>query len=200
MSEWNAAYYGSGLKLNEEEFINFFKQYLACNPKEMEKALEYSGEEFDPGAAYEPDEAFDLTTEAYSDCGYIPSDLSGTEVTMDPKSEERFGIVRISDDDIYDGMRFMPYRVNDKFNVPHNMKNGAETENPEFVDWIDLRAETSYMIFCEIPLDGPMSFVKRPYDSYEDFVNEFRHKMERYLPKDFDWDAHLGRFNYSAYC
>ena len=154
----------------------------------------------DPGAAYEPDEAFDLTTEAYSDCGYIPSDLSGTEVTMDPKSEERFGIVRISDDDIYDGMRFMPYRVNDKFNVPHNMKNGAETENPEFVDWIDLRAETSYMIFCEIPLDGPMSFVKRPYDSYEDFVNEFRHKMERYLPKDFDWDAHLGRFNYSAYC
>ena len=87
-----------------------------------------------------------------------------------------------------------------KFNVPHNMKNGAETENPEFVDWIDLRAETSYMIFCEIPLDGPMSFVKRPYDSYEDFVNEFRHKMERYLPKDFDWDAHLGRFNYSAYC
>ena len=119
---------------------------------------------------------------------------------MDPKSEERFGIVRISDDDIYDGMRFMPYRVNDKFNVPHNMKNGAETENPEFVDWIDLRAETSYMIFCEIPLDGPMSFVKRPYASYEDFVNEFRHKMERYLPKDFDWDAHLGRFNYSAYC
>ena len=119
---------------------------------------------------------------------------------MDPESEERFSIVRISDDDIYDGMRFMSYRVNGKFNVPYTTENGTQVKNQEFVNWIDLRSETSYMAFCDIPLDGPMSFVKKPYNSYEDFVNEFRHKMERYLPKDFDWDAHLGRFNYSAYC
>ena len=49
-------------------------------------------------------------------------------------------------------------------------------------------------------LDGPMSFVRKPYDSYEDFVDEFRRKMGQYLPEDFDWDAHIGRFNYSAYC
>lgn len=200
MSEWNAGYYGSGLRLNEEEFINFFKQYLVLNPRELKAATEYSGEEFDPDAAYEPDEVLELTAEAYLDCGYIPSDLSGTEVAMDPESEGRFSIVRISDNDIYDGMRFMPYRVNGKFNVPYTTENGTQVKNQEFVNWIDLRSETSYMVFCDIPLDGPMSFVKKPYNSYEDFVNEFRHKMEQYLPKDFDWDAHLGRFNYSAYC
>ena len=28
MSEWNAGYYGSGLRLNEEEFMSFFKPGL----------------------------------------------------------------------------------------------------------------------------------------------------------------------------
>lgn len=200
MSAWNAGYYGSGLRLNEEEFTEFFKRYLASNPKDLESALGYSDEEFDPDATYDPDEALELTAEAYSDCGYILSDLSGTAVAMDPSSEKRFKIVRIPDDDIYDGMRFIPYRVNGKFNVPYIAAGEDKIENPEFLDWIDLRSETSYMVFCDIPLDGPMSFVKKPYNSYEDFVNEFRHKMEQYLPKDFDWDAHLGRFNYSAYC
>jgi len=47
MSEWNAGYYGSGLRLNEEEFMSFFKRYLVLNPKELETAMEYSYEEFD---------------------------------------------------------------------------------------------------------------------------------------------------------
>ena len=169
MSEWNAGYYGSGLRLNEEEFMSFFKRYLALNPKELKMAIEY----FAPGATCDQEEAFELTAEADQDCGYVPSNLAGTEIAMDPESEKRFGIVRIPDDDIYDGMRFMPYRVNGKFNVP-------------------------YVIVGD--LDGPMSFVRRPYDSYEDFVDEFRRKMGQYLPEDFDWDAHIGRFNYSAYC
>lgn len=200
MSEWNAGYYGSGLRLNEEEFINFFKQYLVLNPRELKAATEYSGEEFDPSIVYDPDEAFDMTTEAFRDCGYIPSDLSGTEIVMDSRLDERFSITRIPSDDIYDGMRFMPYCVNGKLNVPYITVGEDKIENPEFVDWIDLRSEASYMVFCDIPLDGPLSFVKKPYDSYEDFVNEFRRKMGQYLPKDFDWDSHIGRFNYSAYC
>lgn len=109
MSEWNAGYYGSGLRLNEEEFMSFF-------------------------------------------------------------------------------------------NVPYVIVDEEKSKNPEFVDWIDLRSETSYMVFCDRDLDGPMSFVKKPYDSYEDFVDEFRRKMGQYLPEDFDWDAHIGRINYSAYC
>lgn len=132
--------------------------------------------------------------------GYVPSNLAGTEIAMDPESEKRFGIVRIPADDIYDGMRFMPYRVNGKFNVPYITAGKEKSRNPEFVDWIDLRAETSYMVFCDRDLDGPMSFVRKPYDSYEDFVDEFRRKMGQYLPKDFNWDEHIGRFNYSAYC
>ena len=113
MSEWNAGYYGSGLRLNEEEFMSFFKRYLALNPKELKMAIEY----FAPGATCDQEEAFELTAEADQDCGYVPSNLAGTEIAMDPESEKRFGIVRIPDDDIYDGMRFMPYRVNGKFNV-----------------------------------------------------------------------------------
>ena len=196
MSEWNAGYYGSGLRLNEEEFMSFFKRYLALNPKELKMAIEY----FAPGATCDQEEAFELTAEADQDCGYVPSNLAGTEIAMDPESEKRFGIVRIPDDDIYDGMRFMPYRVNGKFNVPYVIVGEEKSKNPEFVDWIDLRSETSYMVFCDRDLDGPMSFVKKPYDSYEDFVNEFRRKMGQYLPEDFDWDEHIGRFNYSAYC
>lgn len=196
MSEWNAGYYGSGLRLNEKEFMSFFKRYLALNPKELKMAIEY----FAPGATCDQEEAFELTAEADQDCGYVPSNLAGTEIAMDPESEKRFGIVRIPDDDIYDGMRFMPYRVNGKFNVPYVIVGEEKSKNPEFVDWIDLRSETSYMVFCDRDLDGPMSFVKKPYDSYEDFVDEFRRKMGQYLPEDFDWDAHIGRFNYSAYC
>lgn len=196
MSEWNAGYYGSGLRLNEEEFMSFFKRYLALNPKEPKMAIEY----FAPGVTCDQEEAFELTAEADQDCGYVPSNLAGTEIAMDPESEKRFGIVRIPDDDIYDGMRFMPYRVNGKFNVPYVIVDKEKSKNPEFVDWIDLRAETSYMVFCDRDLDGPMSFVKKPYDSYEDFVDEFRRKMGQYLPEDFNWDAHIGRFNYSAYC
>ena len=196
MSEWNAGYYGSGLRLNEEEFMSFFKRYLALNPKELKMAIEY----FAPGATCDQEEAFELTAEADQDCGYVPSNLAGTEIAMDPESEKRFGIVKIQNDDIYDGMRFMPYRVNGKFNVPYITAGEEKSKNPEFVDWIDLRSETSYMVFCDRDLDGPMSFVRRPYDSYEDFVDEFRCKMGQYLPKDFDWDAHIGRFNYSAYC
>ena len=196
MSEWNAGYYGSGLRLNEEEFIRFFERYLALNPKEPKMAMEY----FVSVATYDPEEAFELTAEAVQDCGYIPSNLAGTEITMDPESEKRFGIVRIQNDDIYDGMRFMPYRVNGKFNVPYIIAGEEKSENPEFVNWIDLRSETSYMVFSDRDLDGPMSFVRKPYDSYEDFVGEFRSKMGQYLPEDFDWDAHIGRFNYSACC
>lgn len=196
MSEWNAGYYGSGLRLNEEEFMSFFKRYLTLNPKELKMAIEY----FAPGATCDQEEAFELTAEADQDCGYVPSNLAGTEIAMDPESEKRFGIVKIQNDDIYDGMRFMPYRVNGKFNVPYITAGEEKSKNPEFVDWIDLRSETSYMVFCDRDLDGPMSFVKKPYDSYEDFVDEFRRKMGQYLPEDFDWDAHIGRFNYSAYC
>lgn len=196
MSEWNAGYYGSGLRLNEEEFMSFFKRYLTLNPKELKMAIEY----FAPGATCDQEEAFELTAEADQDCGYVPSNLAGTEIAMDPESEKRFGIVKIQNDDIYDGMRFMPYRVNGKFNVPYITADEEKSKNPEFVNWIDLRSETSYMVFCDRDLDGPMSFVKKPYDSYEDFVDEFRRKMGQYLPEDFDWDAHIGRFNYSAYC
>ena len=196
MSEWNAGYYGSGLRLNEEEFIRFFERYLALNPKEPKMAMEY----FVSVATYDPEEAFELTAEAVQDCGYIPSNLAGTEIAMDPESEKRFVIVRIQNDDIYDGMRFMPYRVNGKFNVPYITAGEEKSENPEFVNWIDLRSETSYMVFSDRDLDGPMSFVRKPYDSYEDFVDEFRRKMGQYLPEDFDWDAHIGRFNYSACC
>lgn len=42
-------------------------------------------------------------------------------------------------------------------------------------------------------------FEKKAYESYEEFVAEFKRKMENYLPKDFNWDAHIGKYNYACY-
>nr|WP_317439871.1 hypothetical protein [uncultured Enterocloster sp.] len=48
-------------------------------------------------------------------------------------------------------------------------------------------------------MDGFDTFNEKPYASYEALRQEFKDKLERYLPDDFDWDAHIGRFRYAAY-
>ena len=76
------------------------------------------------------------------------------------------------------------------------MVNAALTRTTRNLEHTELM---SYMAFSDKSFDGPEVFSKKPYDSYEAFVEEFKRKFEKYLPSDFDWDAHLGRFNYAAY-
>nr|WP_302168356.1 hypothetical protein [uncultured Schaedlerella sp.] len=55
-----------------------------------------------------------------------------------------------------------------------------------------------YFFHSEHELDAPEAFDERPYNSYEEFKQEFKDKMAAYLPDDFGWDAHIGRFNYTC--
>lgn len=50
-----------------------------------------------------------------------------------------------------------------------------------------------YVVFA----DREMSLFKQAYSSYESLVQEFKDKMENYLPENFDWDSHIGCFSYA---
>lgn len=48
---------------------------------------------------------------------------------------------------------------------------------------------------------GPSVFMGKghTYHSYEEIREEFQLKLKAYLPKDFDWDSHIGVFSYASY-
>lgn len=91
-----------------------------------------------------------------------------------------------------DGMTFWPFMKKNK--------DGKYEPNvgPHLVYNV-MRSENCYVIFSDKNLDDVRSFFEMRYPSYEVFKQEFKDKMEAYLPKDFDWDAHLGNFSYAAY-
>lgn len=71
--------------------------------------------------------------------------------------------------------------------------------NPYFRDihlWV---SPTLYVVFADKDMDGFDAFTEKPYVSYEELRQEFKNKLERYLPEDFDWDAHIGRLDYACY-
>lgn len=58
---------------------------------------------------------------------------------------------------------------------------------------------TLYVVFADKCMDGFDAFLEKPYASYEELRQEFKNKLERYLPEGFDWDAHIGNFRYACY-
>lgn len=121
----------------------------------------------------------------------------GADLSIHDREKRRYFVTRISPDDC-DGMSFQPYYTNGKANIYCPDENGLNI-NPDYVDFIVLRNETSYMFYSDRLLDSVEAFERRPYGSYEEFKREFKDKMGKYLPDDFDWDAHIGRFNYACY-
>lgn len=94
-----------------------------------------------------------------------------------------------ADDDCCQGFKFYPFKR------PNGTMN-TEWEESEKLSGI----EPNLFVFdSDKGIDSMNCFVTKSYDSYEDFVNEFRGKMARYLPMDFDWDAHLGFYEYACY-
>ena len=104
-----------------------------------------------------------------------------------------FKITDILRDDC-DGMWFVPYRSHGKPNLYHKNKDGYDSREE-----YNLRSENLYVVFSDHTMDGPSAFVKIPYRTYEDLINEFKEKLVGYLPEDFDWDKHIGMFSYAAY-
>lgn len=103
-----------------------------------------------------------------------------------------FYVVDITDDDT-DGSYFIPFMYEGKLNT-------SKYQGGNGVFGISMRSETPlYVIFSDKQLGGPESFEKRPYNSYDEFVQEFKDKIGSYLPDNFDWDSHLGNFSYAQY-
>lgn len=91
-----------------------------------------------------------------------------------------------ADDGCTEGFRLIPYRMNGKPNKKWDTCPQTLSDN-------------MYVLGCDRPIEGIDCFEEKAYKSYEEFVDEFKRKMESYLPKDFDWDAHIGMYNYACY-
>lgn len=184
MSSWWAGYYGSGLKLNEKEFLAFQEKYLEVN--ELTK-LDIIHEVATSCEDLDYDEET-MEEDVFREYGYVWSE----------DKKKRFYIVEINDDSC-DGMHLSPYYSNGHPNVEfYNNEDGVLELNPDYKDLWFL-GENSYVAFSERSLDDYRAFDEKPYGSYEEFVQEFKDKFGRYLPEDFDWDAHIGRISYAAY-
>lgn len=88
-----------------------------------------------------------------------------------------------------DGMCLYPYIVDYRKNSPESPVNPG----------ISLRSENVYVVFADHQLDSVDTFFHRPYESYNALVQEFKDKLEKYLPANFNWDLHTGHFSYAAY-
>lgn len=181
MSYWTG-YAGSALVLTCQEFGSMMDKYSTLNPVHAEHVEdEYCN-------IYDCDRA-DLIRGAFAG-----QDLSG----RDPDRPENEGLyfhpVKISTDDCEGGTLVPFYRGGEK-NVPVLDGEGGLRKEPVYTVYTD----DVWAFFSDKSLDGVSAFDEKPYPSYQAFVDEFKAKLGAYLPQDFDWDAHLGRFSYACY-
>lgn len=85
-------------------------------------------------------------------------------------------------------------KKNKYFLDPLNKEKNSNFRDTQL--WV---SPTLYVVFADKQMDGFDAFLKKPYASYEELRQEFKNKLERYLPEDFDWDAHIGNFRYACY-
>lgn len=190
MSQYYAAYYGSGLKLSEDEFQDFTAKYLEVNNLTLEEFVK---------SVMGPDYEFDDAEEEFDSLiqGNAAEFVRSADIHKAHDEQSVFSSVWVSPD-FADGMWFETYRA--KTGKPNKtfLDWKRQIWNPDYIKPESLRDDVSYMFYSDKSFDGPSVFDERPYNSYEEFVQEFKDKLEAYLPADFDWDAHIGRFNYAA--
>lgn len=92
-----------------------------------------------------------------------------------------------------EGMRLTPYRADGAMNTSY--VDGRPNRN--FQSYA-LQGPL-YMLASEKQLDCADAFQEKPYASYRELVQEFKNKLEGYLPEGFDWDRHIGSFSYAMY-
>lgn len=151
-------------------------------------ALVLSGKEFDDFmesyGKLHPEDCADL--EDLEEGG-----ASVRDVLFRPSAEgrDRFRITDILKDNC-DGMWLLPF-----VDSRGNLNDGTDPE------WCDLRHGDCYAVFADRPMSSPAVFrgPEYGYRSYEELLEEFRGKLEAYLPEDFDWNSHIGDFMYACY-
>lgn len=123
--------------------------------------------------------------EALCEMEKLNDDGSLEDIWFASPSGEKFSLF-CADDGCTEGFRLVPYRIDGN-------PNKKWDECPQTL------SDNMYVLLCDRPIDGMECFEKKAYASYEEFVGEFKRKMESYLPKDFDWDAHIGIYTYACY-
>ena len=53
-----------------------------------------------------------------------------------------------------------------------------------------------FIVFADWSRFRYFGFKAYPYDTYEDLLNEFKGKLQDYLPESFEWDTHIGTVSY----
>lgn len=170
MSYWTG-YAGTAIVLTSLEFRGMMDKYKACHP---EHAAELEDEH---ESLYECDRE-DLLWSLYPD---------------DPG--KRFHPVLVSDDTGCDGATFVPYYVNGKKNLNEFGPDGKLVHEQEYIVY----NEPVWAFFSERSLNSVNAFDAMPYHSYGELTSEFKCKLMRYLPNDFDWDGRIGMFSYACY-
>ena len=179
----------AGLKLNKVEYDAFLKRYMSVNNFSKRDVVQIFAEtsSFD----YADDEVDALYVEALDECGYKKSILAGQNASFTKSDYFRIDAFTPADSE---AMSFAPYFRNDKSNLPcYNANNREEYVDRDYF-CEDLSSESVYIAFSDRCFNDTYAFERKPYASYEEFVQEFKDKFEKYLPEDFDWDAHLGNF------
>lgn len=91
-----------------------------------------------------------------------------------------------ADDGSTEGFHLVPYRVGGKPNRKWDACPQTLSDN-------------MYVLTADKAIEGMDCFEKKAYDSYEEFLDEFKRKMGSYLPAYFDWDSHVGIYTYACY-
>lgn len=179
----------AGLKLNRAEYDAFLEQYLKVNSFSKRDVVQIFAEasSFD----YADDEVDALYKEALNECGYKKSVFVGQNASFTKNNYFRIDTFSPADSE---AMSFAPYFCNGEPNLPcYNANNRRECVDRDYF-CEDPSSESCYIAFADRGFNDVYAFERKPYASYEEFVQEFKDKFERYLPDKFDWNAHLGNF------
>lgn len=170
MSQFWAGYQGWGLLLNETEFNTFLKTYC----RETSQSLKTLTEMIDDDGV----EECPFVSSVDADC--FRQDIEDKK-QIDYHDYSTFDLIFLSKNTVSD-VRLFPFKD----------KNGKIKYNPPV--WY--HDQDAYILFFRYDCSSANYFNGLRYDNYKQFINEFKKHLQHYLPKDFNWDAHVGNITY----
>lgn len=121
---------------------------------------------------------------------FLDDEISIDDITFKSASGKPFTMFDV-DNGFGSGFTLTPYREHGKPNrdwePDRHILNGWDDDGTVYVCGADMR------------IDGMDCFDRKAYGSYEEFVDEFKDKLAVHLPEGFDWESHIGIYQYAAY-
>lgn len=181
MSSYWAANHGTALVLSHDEMEAMLEKYIEQNPADTNNEDIFElWEEIN-------DDSRELIRSIYA--GIIPNKHGHP-------ARQYFTVTDVSCD-YTSGVTLQPYMVNGKPNTPGAFDNeGNFTPNPGHI--YHEYDDDVYAIWSDRQLNSTPALIDRPYGSYGELRQEFEDKLKKYLPDGFDWDAHIGVFDYAS--